>query len=407
MKSLRRRAIAAVLVVCALQPRHADARGGSTPDERAHFVALVRLLETQPLGENANATRQRLREWVTEVPDIRFKVCADLLGQVLSSDYPYAREIALQVLLSGAVLTIEHPGEARDDVAVYTAGVEGALRAYEAMVKSTPNARLAALDDLVVRRDRGELVDYIARLAKENCKRSNLFLIATPIGAAVGLVLALLVAHWFGGWRHVSTRVATLFRRIVLICVAYYITALIALHFLEPEYDPRYHFMSDYAWGAYGWLMTTTFFVLGLGLLTVAVGLRGLHQSPRSARIGFGLLSHRGAVHMPRRRIQGISSSRRRWRRGDSEPRHGGAPPVLELPEGAGMAGDPSGHFSDRRRNARCARVDGPRHRDAGLAAACPSVPVAVMAFDRRPPLGWGNSWSGPTARSIYDVNAT
>ena len=83
---------------------------------------------------------------------------------------------------------------------------------------------------------------------------------------------------------------ATIFRRIVLICVAYYIIVGIALHFLEPEYDPRYHFMSDYAWGAYGWLMTTTFFVLGLAVLTVAVGLRDVHQSSRSARIGFGLL---------------------------------------------------------------------------------------------------------------------
>jgi hypothetical membrane protein len=214
-----------------------------------------------------------------------------LLGEVIGNDYPYSREINLQVLLSGAVVTIENPGKARDDIAVYTAGAEGALRAYEAIVKSTPNARLAALDDLVVSRDRGELGDYIAQFAKQNCKQSNLLLIAAPIGAAVGLVLALLVAHWFGGWRHVSTRVATLFRRTVLICVAYYITALIALHFLEPEYDPRYHFMSDYAWGAYGWLMTTTFFVLGLALLTVAVGLRGLHQSPRNARIGFGLLT--------------------------------------------------------------------------------------------------------------------
>ena len=64
----------------------------------------------------------------------------------------------------------------------------------------------------------------------------------------------------------------------------------IALHFLEPEYDPRFQFMSDYAWGAYGWLMTTTFFVLGLAVLTVAVGVRNVHQSSRSARVGFGLL---------------------------------------------------------------------------------------------------------------------
>jgi hypothetical membrane protein len=292
--------IASVFVVFAFQPVHAEARGPSTPEERARFVALVRLLESDPLAENANATRQQLREWTVEVPDIRFKACPDLLGHAVGIDYPYSREINLQVMLSGAVLTIEDPGEARDDAAVYTAGVEGALRAYEVLVKSRPDGHLAALDDLIERRDRGELVDHITGLANEKCKRANALLIATPIGAAVGLVLALLVAQWFG--RHgtavhgehtpnnITKRTATIFRRIVLICAAYYMIVAIALHFLEPEYDPRFHFMSDYAWGAYGWLMTTTFFVLGLAVLTVAVGVRNAHQSSRSARVGFGLL---------------------------------------------------------------------------------------------------------------------
>ena len=288
-----------MFVVCALQPPLAEARGPSTPEERARFVALVRLLEMDPLAENANATRQQLRQWAIEVPDIRFKMCPDLLGHAVADDYRYSREIKLQVVLSGAVLTIEDPGEARDDVAVYTAGIEGALRAYAVLVKSTPEAHLAVLDDLIEKRDQGELVDHIARLANEKCKRSNALLIAAPIGAAVGLVLALLVAHWFGRRRtpvhgnppgSITTKTATIFRRIVLICAAYYAIVGTALHFLEPEYDPRFHFMSDYAWGAYGWLMTTTFFVLGLAVLTVAVGVRNVHQSSRSARVGFGLL---------------------------------------------------------------------------------------------------------------------
>ena len=142
---------------------------------------------------------------------------------------------------------------------MYTAGVDGALRAYAVLVKSRPDARSAALDDLIEKRDRGELVDHIARLASEKCKRSNALLIAAPIGAAVALVLALLVGHWFGRRGtavhgeptpgNMTTRTATIFRRIVLICAAYYMIAGIALHFLEPEYDPRFHFMSDYAWG--------------------------------------------------------------------------------------------------------------------------------------------------------------
>jgi hypothetical membrane protein len=300
LKLLRGLGVAAVFVACALQPGRAEARGPSTPEERARFIALVQSLERNPLAANANATRQQLRDWTIEVPDIRFKVCPNVLGDVIGNDYPYSREINLQVVLSGAVLTIENPGEARDDVAVYTAGVEGALRAYEVLVKSTPDAHLAVLDDLIEKRDRGEFVDHIAGLANEKCKRSNTHLIAAPMGAGVGLVLALLVAHWFGrrgppGYgentpENIAARTATIFRSIVLICAAYYMIVGIALHFLEPEYDPRFHFMSDYAWGAYGWLMTTTFFVLGLAVLTVAVGVRNVHQSSRSARVGFGLL---------------------------------------------------------------------------------------------------------------------
>ncbi len=84
---------------------------------------------------------------------------------------------------------------------------------------------------------------------------------------------------------------AKTYQVIVFACVAYYLIVGIALHVLEPEYDPRYRFMSEYVWGAYGWLMTTTFFVLGLATFAVAAGLRNVHQSSRSARLGFGLLA--------------------------------------------------------------------------------------------------------------------
>jgi hypothetical protein len=109
---VHRLVLAAVCVACALQPRHAEARGASTPEERARFIALVQSLEREPLAANANATRQQLRDWTIEVPDIRFKACPDLLADVIGNDYPYSREINLQVVLTGAVLTIENPGEA-------------------------------------------------------------------------------------------------------------------------------------------------------------------------------------------------------------------------------------------------------------------------------------------------------
>jgi hypothetical protein len=272
MKLSRGLVVAGVFLVCALQGHHAEARGPSTPEERAKVVELTRALEWHPFGENAPATRQWLREWIIEVPDIRFKVCPDLLGHALGDNYPYLREVNLQTIFSGAAFTIEHPDKARDDISVYSAGVEGALRVYEVLLKSKPDAKLAFLDDLVARREHGELVDYVAALATKKCKRANTDLIAALAGSGVGLVIGLLVAWLFSGHlaRRVillgrvtagngSTRIAAICQRIVFVCAAYYVIVGIALHVLEPEFDPRFRFMSEYVWGAYGWLMTTTF----------------------------------------------------------------------------------------------------------------------------------------------------
>jgi hypothetical membrane protein len=64
-----------------------------------------------------------------------------------------------------------------------------------------------------------------------------------------------------------------------------------ALHILEPGFDPRFRFISEYALGRYGWLTTTTFFALALATVVVAAGIREVHPSTWRVRIGFGLLA--------------------------------------------------------------------------------------------------------------------
>jgi hypothetical membrane protein len=162
---------------------------------------------------------------------------------------------------------------------------------------------LAFLDDLVAKRDRGELADHVAKLAKEKCKRPKTELIMNLAGAGVGLLLSLLVAQWFGrhpvpsvtGSKSVPTgngrvRIARITERVVFLCAAYFVFVLIVLHITEPEFDPRFRFMSEYALSDYGWLMTTAFFALGLAPFVAAMGLRNVYQSSRITRIGLGLL---------------------------------------------------------------------------------------------------------------------
>jgi hypothetical protein len=294
--------VAFIFLIFALLIHEVHARGPSTPEERAKVIELTRMLERDPLNEDADATREWLREWTREIPEIRFHVCSELLSDGLDENYPYFREINLQTILSGAVFTLERQDRMKDDVGAYIAGVEGSLRMYEVLASSRSEARLAFLDGLVAMRDRGELGDHIAARAAEKCPSSNFMGIASLIGTAIGLALASLTAWLFGKrGRELSdpdaasaktrnTRFTSVARWIVFACAAYYVIVIVTLHYLEPGYDPRYRFMSEYAFSGHGWLMTTTFFVLALALFTVAVIVRNFYPSPRSARLGFGLL---------------------------------------------------------------------------------------------------------------------
>jgi Protein of unknown function (DUF998) len=278
-------------------------RGLSTPEERANAINIARSLERDPLAKDAAANRQWLLNWIIEVPDIRFKSCVGLLSPGVGDQYRYSAQVNQQIIFSAAAFKLEHPDHLRNDNGAYIAGVEGALRVYETLMKSVPDAQLAFLDDLIAKRDRVELADHVANLAKEKCKRSKTEWILNLAGAGVALVLSALVAQWFGRHRlpratgsesvtsgNGKVKIATIAERGVFLCAAYFVIVLIVLHILEPEFDPRFRFMSEYALGDYGWLMTTTFFALGLVPFLTAIGLQNVYESSRSIRIGLGLL---------------------------------------------------------------------------------------------------------------------
>jgi hypothetical protein len=82
-------------------------------------------------------------------------------------------------------------------------------------------------------------------------------------------------------------RIATL----TMVSIAYFIFALVALHFLRPDYNPISRFVSEYAVGPYGLLMTSAFASLSLGSLALVIGLyQGVARSGRS-RLGLVLLA--------------------------------------------------------------------------------------------------------------------
>src|SRR5215203_7027010 len=64
---------------------------------------------------------------------------------------------------------------------------------------------------------------------------------------------------------------------------------LVALHFIKPELDPSWHFISEYAIGRYGWMMVLAFLSLALGYVGLFVAIRSQLRTI-IGRIGLALL---------------------------------------------------------------------------------------------------------------------
>jgi hypothetical protein len=73
------------------------------------------------------------------------------------------------------------------------------------------------------------------------------------------------------------------------VSAATFVVLLAALHFIKPELDPSWHFISEYAIGEYGWIMVLAFLSLALGYVSMFVALRSQLRSI-AGRIGLALL---------------------------------------------------------------------------------------------------------------------
>ena len=168
---MRRSCISALLVFALLYPGTAlpQERGPSTPEERARALEITRQLEQDPLNRALHKDREWLLRWLIEIPDIQVSICASGLGQFFKSKYKYSPEIMGQLTFGSAAFIIENPAKAKDEAATCLAGVQGALAAYKAILKSQPSAKSPALDELAAKTP-GQLQAHVNEVIKKQKK---------------------------------------------------------------------------------------------------------------------------------------------------------------------------------------------------------------------------------------------
>jgi hypothetical protein len=166
--------VLAIFLIGSLTPRTAAAqtRGPSTPEERARAVKVAHELEEDPLAKDAKDRREWMIQWIVEIPDITVDVCFEYFGALPDPPKGHSAEITKQMVLSSAAFMVEHPDKAKDEQAVALAGLLGALKAYQAILKQDSASRWAHLDKLIQMREQGKLDEYVSE-TRRKCGRDQ------------------------------------------------------------------------------------------------------------------------------------------------------------------------------------------------------------------------------------------
>jgi hypothetical protein len=142
----------------------------STPEERTHAVEIARKLEKQPLGKRASEQRAEMVRWLMNDSGLGLHWCTGILLDFESSDKELAQAIIVQAFISGGAFGAEHPNQAGDLRAVAFAGVQGAIRAYQSVLKRDESKRHEFMDRLVRLMNEDRLNEYIDPVLTKSCK---------------------------------------------------------------------------------------------------------------------------------------------------------------------------------------------------------------------------------------------
>lgn len=123
-------------------------------------------MEVKPFDKEAKDARAWAVRYVIETDEVSVLLCGgEAMKPLLDKKNKFSSELIAQYTIAMAAFKLENPNNKNENDA-QLAGVESALRAYEQMVKEKPKNRFPAMDDLLAKRDSGELKRMIEN---ENC----------------------------------------------------------------------------------------------------------------------------------------------------------------------------------------------------------------------------------------------
>lgn len=125
------------------------------------LIKASQFLEQNPLDKDAKGIRSWAFVWAADTKDVTVIICG-VAGPFLDKKVKFGNELMSQYAIAMTAFKLEHPYKATDENAAQLAGVESALKVYELLLKNNPKGKTAAIDDLISKRDKGELAPFVA-----------------------------------------------------------------------------------------------------------------------------------------------------------------------------------------------------------------------------------------------------
>ena len=131
-------------------------------------IRTAHALETAPLDKETARMQFEAIRWVIETDEVSITVCGNAFGPFLDKKNKASTEATAAYTIGMAAFKLEHPEKASDENAAQLAGIETALKLYEAYVKEKPKAKFDPVEGLITKRNSGELAAFVAAA---NCSK--------------------------------------------------------------------------------------------------------------------------------------------------------------------------------------------------------------------------------------------
>lgn len=130
-------------------------------NEKELVIKTARALETAPLADETVKMREKALRWVIETDQVHLIACGGVFDLYSDKKNKNASDMTVAYTIGMAAFKLEHPDRATDENAAQLAGLETALKSYEAIVKEKPKTKFDKVEALLVKRANGQLADLV------------------------------------------------------------------------------------------------------------------------------------------------------------------------------------------------------------------------------------------------------